>query len=51
MGYLKDLTGSFTIGLLVLGGCAIVGAVTALSLRIDANVEVSAGDEEPVFSH
>jgi nitrate/nitrite transporter NarK len=51
MGYFKDLTGNFTVGLLVLGGVAFVGAVTAMSLRIDASVEMGASDEEPVFSH
>ena len=27
MGYLKDATGNFTAGLLVLGGCALVGGI------------------------
>jgi MFS transporter, ACS family, tartrate transporter len=39
MGYLKDLTGNFTAGLLLLAGCAIVGAGVAASLRIDAKRE------------
>lgn len=43
MGYLKDQTGSFTVGLLVLAGCAIVGAVTAMLLRTDAKLEQADG--------
>jgi MFS family permease len=37
MGYLKDLTGNFTIGLLLLAGCAVIGAAVVVSLRIDAS--------------
>ncbi len=43
MGYLKDLTGNFTTGLLLLAGCAVVGAAVSLSLRIDAKREQAAG--------
>ncbi len=39
MGYLKDLTGNFTVGLLLLAGCSILGAVVAMSLRIDSRRE------------
>jgi MFS transporter, ACS family, tartrate transporter len=39
MGYLKDLTGNFTAGLLMLSGCALVGAVVVVMLRIDARRE------------
>jgi ACS family tartrate transporter-like MFS transporter len=39
MGYLKDLTGSFTAGLLLLAGCALVGAIVVVLLRIDARRE------------
>ena len=39
MGYLKDQTGSFTAGLLLLAGCALVGAVVVLVVRIDARRE------------
>jgi ACS family tartrate transporter-like MFS transporter len=42
MGYLKDLTGDFTTGLLVLAGCAVVGAAVSLSLRIDVRREQAA---------
>jgi MFS transporter, ACS family, tartrate transporter len=42
MGYLKDLTGNFTTGLLP--GCAVVGAAVVLSLRIDVRREHTAGD-------
>jgi cyanate permease len=44
MGYLKDLTGSFTAGLLLLAGCALVGAIVVLILRIDARREQLSGD-------
>jgi nitrate/nitrite transporter NarK len=43
MGYLKDLTGSFTAGLFLLAGCSVVGVVVAISLRIDARREQIAG--------
>jgi ACS family tartrate transporter-like MFS transporter len=41
MGYLKDLTGDFTAGLLVLGACALVGGIAVLMLRVDARLEVA----------
>jgi ACS family tartrate transporter-like MFS transporter len=44
MGYLKDLTGNFTVGLLLLAGCAVVGAIVVMSLRIDVRREQSSGD-------
>jgi nitrate/nitrite transporter NarK len=44
MGYLKDLTGSFTAGLLLLAGCALVGAIVVVSLRIDARREQLSGE-------
>jgi len=44
MGYLRDLTGSFTAGLLVLAGFALVGAVVVILLRIDARREQLAGE-------
>jgi nitrate/nitrite transporter NarK len=39
MGYLKDLTGNFTAGLLLLAGCALVGAIVVVMVRIDARRE------------
>jgi len=44
MGYLKDLTGNFTVGLLLLAGCAVLGAAVLISLRIDAKREQSLGE-------
>jgi len=44
MGYLKDLTGNFTAGLLLLAGCSMVGAIVAMSLRIDAKREQVSGE-------
>src|SRR4051812_19888291 len=49
MGYLKDLTGTFTTGLLLLAGCALVGAAAVMSLRIDVRREQAAG--EAVLAH
>src|SRR6201994_3425385 len=49
MGYLKDLTGTFTTGLLLLAGCAVVGAAVVMSLRIDVRREHAAG--EAVLAH
>ena len=39
MGYLKDMTGAFTMGLLLLAGCAVLGAAIVLRLRIDVKRE------------
>jgi ACS family tartrate transporter-like MFS transporter len=47
MGYLKDLTGTFTTGLLLLAGCAVVGAAVVMSLRIDVRREQAAGEVAP----
>jgi cyanate permease len=44
MGFLKDLTGNFTTGLLLLAGCAVIGAVVVVSLRIDVRREQSSGE-------
>ena len=44
MGYLKDATGSFTAGLLLLAGCALIGAVAVLRLQIDVKREQMAGN-------
>src|ERR1700743_2823873 len=44
MGYLKDLTGSFTAGLLLLAGCALVGAIVVAMLKIDARREQLSGE-------
>ena len=44
MGYLKDLTGNSTVGLLLLAGCAVLGAAVVMSLRIDAKREQSLGE-------
>jgi hypothetical protein len=44
MGYLKDLTGTFTAGLLLLSGCALVGALVVVMLRIDVRREQVSGE-------
>jgi MFS transporter, ACS family, tartrate transporter len=44
MGYLKDMTGTFTAGLLLLAGCAVIGAAVVLILRIDVRREQATAD-------
>src|ERR1700684_750236 len=44
MGYLKDLTGSFTAGLLLLAACSLLGAIVVVLLRIDARREQASGE-------
>ena len=44
MGYLKDLTGDFTMGLLLLAGFAVLGAAIVSRLRIDVKREHLSGD-------
>src|ERR1700726_1660104 len=44
MSYLKDLTANFTVGLLLLAGCAVIGAAVVVSLRIDAKREQLSGE-------
>jgi ACS family tartrate transporter-like MFS transporter len=41
MGYLRDATGNFTAGLLVLGGCALVGGIVAMTLKVNRHLEVT----------
>jgi predicted MFS family arabinose efflux permease len=43
MGYLKDMTGSFTMGLLLLAACAVLGAAVVAMLRIDVKREHLSG--------
>ncbi len=42
MGYLKDATGDFTAGLLVLGGCTLVGGIVAITLKVSTHLETAA---------
>ncbi len=51
MGYLKDTTGDFTAGLLVLGGCALVGAVTVMLLRTDSRLEAAEAGGRQAMAH
>jgi nitrate/nitrite transporter NarK len=44
MGYLKDLTGDFTAGLLLLAGFALLGAAVVATLGIDARREQTSGE-------
>ncbi len=50
MGYLKDLTGSFTAGLLALAACALLGAIVVMLLRINPHLE-QAKPTDPVLAH
>jgi cyanate permease len=50
MGYLRDMTGSFTAGLLVLGGCALIGGAVAMTLKINRQLEI-AEPGKPVIAH
>ena len=50
MGFLKDATGNFTAGLLTLGGCALAGAIVAMTLRVDSRLEV-AEPGKPALAH
>src|SRR6476659_3873258 len=49
MGYLKDLTGGFTAGLLLLAAMGLLGAIVALRLRIDPALERSMA--QPAMAH
>src|SRR3954471_446268 len=42
MGYLRDTTGNFTAGLLVLGSCALVGGTVAMTLKVNTHLETAA---------
>ena len=39
MGYLKDATGTFAIGLIVLGVTALAGGFAALAVKVDPQLE------------
>lgn len=49
MGYLKDLTGGFTAGLLLLAVVGLIGALVTIRLRIDPVLERAA--REPMLAH
>ncbi len=49
MGYLKDLTGDFRAGLLVLALCGLIGAIMSLRLRVDSSLERRLA--EPAHAH
>jgi MFS-type transporter involved in bile tolerance (Atg22 family) len=42
LGYSKNVTGSFSIGLLILAGVSAIGALIVLSLRVDRAREATA---------
>lgn len=39
MGYLKDITGNYTAGLLALAVCSAIGAAVVLTPRIDPSLD------------
>mgnify|MGYP000104805946 CR=1 FL=1 len=43
MGSLRDATGGFTVGLIILASCAVIGALLSLRVPIDAEIERHAG--------
>jgi ACS family tartrate transporter-like MFS transporter len=45
MGYLRDATGNFSAGLLVLGGCALVGGIVAMTLKVNTHLETAASSK------
>ena len=47
MGYFKDLTGGFTVGLLILAACALIGAAVAITLSVNFRVEASGAQPAP----
>jgi MFS transporter, ACS family, tartrate transporter len=49
MGYLKDLTGGFTAGLLLLAAVGLIGAIVVIRVRIDPALERGVG--EPAMAH
>ena len=48
MGYLRDATGNFSAGLLVLGGCALVGGIVAMTLKVNTHLETAASSKSAV---
>ncbi|MBV1798597.1 MFS transporter [Siccirubricoccus sp. G192] len=50
MGYLKDLTGDFTAGLLLLGAFAVLGAIVAMTLKFNRRLEI-AEPATPALAH
>jgi hypothetical protein len=47
MGYLKDQTGDFKVGLLVLASFAAVGAAVVFTLRISPALERAVAEPQP----
>ena len=47
MGILKDLTGNFTAGLLVLAAFALAGGIVALMLKVSAHLEARTRGTDP----
>ena len=50
MGYLKDATGSFTAGLILLGLAALAGAIATMTMRVNPQLE-QAGPADAMLAH
>ena len=50
MGYLKDATGSFTAGLILLGLTALAGAIATMTMRVNPQLE-QAGPADAALAH
>lgn len=50
MGYLKDATGNFAAGLLLLAACSLLGAVVVMMLKINGHLEL-AQPARPAVAH
>ena len=45
MGYLKDATGSFTVGLILLGVSALAGGIAVMTMRVNPGLERTDAEE------
>ncbi len=50
MGYIKDRTGSYNGGLLVLAAAGLIGMVIVLALRHDSRLEQAPAKPTPAFT-
>jgi D-galactonate transporter len=48
MGYLREATGNFTAGLLILGSCALVGGIVAMTLKVSTHLETAASGRQAI---
>ncbi len=48
MGYLKDATGTFSIGLILLGVTALVGGLAGLMIKVSPELETAVPSDAAV---